>query len=172
MESNIERMPYDTHAWLQLAEAYLWLGNFKDALEATDYVLAINEDDAEALLMRANILFEDGQTGMAHKYYTHFLRYFPRDTKTLYLDGQCLTELEDYEKATEQFKKASVQADEYMRGYVFSYLAYCYYKLHDEEQYLLNAKKAEAEPFNCLSELLPERFPPQPPTEESSDLPF
>lgn len=98
-ESHLAEHPYDTHAWMQLAEAHLMLNHYDEATEAVDYVLAIDSEHAEALIMRGNILFDTERPHEAHEYYTRFLGYFPNDEHVRYLDAECLVDMGQYEAA-------------------------------------------------------------------------
>lgn len=98
-EGYLENNPYDTHAWMQLAEAHLMMEHYEEATEAVDYVLAIDSENAEALIMRGNILFDTEHPHEAHEYYTRFLGYFPNDERVRYLDAECLMDMGQYEAA-------------------------------------------------------------------------
>lgn len=155
LESNIERIPYDIHAWLQMAEACMWLERYSQALEAVDYALAINADNADALVMKANILLDTEQQEEAHKYYTRFLQFFPSDERANYLDAQCLIDMNLYEEAITHLERIANLSSYTMRGYTLSYLAYCHEQLGHSEQSLHYRQQAEKEEFNCLSTLFP-----------------
>lgn len=167
IEANIQSMPYDTRAWLQLAEAHFWLENYTEALEATDYVLAINDQDAEGLLTRANILIDTDQMEEAHTYYTRFLHFFPNDEKANYLDAQCLIGMGKCGAAIQRLERLLTLPGYAMRGYAYAYLAYCHAQMGNNEQSLHYRQQAEREPYNNLSDLFPELYPPT-----AGDLPF
>ena len=159
IEEHIEEIPFDVEAWLQLAEAQLWMEHYKEALEAVDYALAICEDDANALLMRANILYDSGDSAQAHLYYTRFLSYYPQDMRATYMDAQSLVDTECYEQAILQLEKMTQAENAVMRGHALSLLAYCHSKLKHEEESLHYRLLAEKEHFNNLGVLFPELYP-------------
>ena len=159
IEEHIEEIPFDVEAWLQLAEAQLWMEHYKEALEAVDYALAISEDDASALLMRANILYDSGDSAQAHLYYTRFLSYYPQDMRATYMDAQSLVDTECYEQAILQLEKMEQVANAVMRGHALSLLAYCHSKLKHEDESLHYRQLAEKEHFNNLGVLFPELYP-------------
>lgn len=168
---NLPLLAFDTQAWLQLAEAQLWLDKYDDALEATDYLLAISADNAEGLMMRANILLDMGKLDEAHNYYTRFLTFFPNDEKANYLDARCLVEQENYQMAIQRLELLASRPGSTITGYVYSHLAYCYAQLGHSEQSLHYRQKAEREDYNCLAELFPDSYPDATPP-NFDDLPF
>ena len=99
LEKHLTEHPYDTHAWMQLAEAHLTLNHYDEAAEAVDFVLAIDSEHAEALILRGNILYDTEKPKEAHEYYTRFLGYFPNDERIRYLDAECLMDMGQYEEA-------------------------------------------------------------------------
>ena len=92
-EQYIIDHPYDTRAWIQLGEAHGFLEHYEDALEAFDYALAIEPDNAEVLMYKGNILHDSGKILEAHECYTRFLEYFPNDENARMLDADCLMDL-------------------------------------------------------------------------------
>lgn len=171
LRGNIELIAYDIQAWLQMAEACLWLENYDDAMEAVDYALAIEPENADALIMRANILLDTDRLEEAHEYYVRFLHYFPNDERANYLDSQCLIDCGCYESAIGRLELLAAQPGSAIRGYVLSYLAYCHDQLKHTEQSLHYRQQAEKERTNYLSTLFPDLYPEGDNTEEplSSD---
>lgn len=167
---NLSLLAFETQAWLQLAEAQLWLDNYDEALEATDYLLAISTDNAEGLMMRANILLDLGEFDEAHSLYTRFLSFFPNDEKANYLDARCLVEQEKYAQAIQRLELLAAKPGSTLMGYVYSHLAYCYDQLGHTEQALHYRQQAEREEYNCLGELFPDLYPNAP--LDDGTLPF
>ena len=99
MTKHLEKHPYNTQAWIQLAEAHLAMSQYDEAAEAVDFVLAIDNEHAEALIMRGNILYDTEKPKEAHEYYKRFLGYFPNDERVRYLDAECLMDMGEYEEA-------------------------------------------------------------------------
>ena len=54
LNDMLDNAPYDLGAWHSLGEAYLANEDFQKALEAADFALAIDENDGQALLLKAN----------------------------------------------------------------------------------------------------------------------
>ena len=170
LEHYIGEAPYDAHAWLQLAEAYLWIERHDEALEAVDYALAINPEDAEALLLRGNILCDAMRMEEAHTYYRRFLNYFPQDERVIYMDAQCLISMEQFEQAIAQLEYLLKQpGSNPMHGDYYSYLAYCHQELGHEEQARHYRQQAEKEPTNSLQQLFPNLYPESPTSPDAQD---
>ncbi len=172
LKSHLEDIAFDPDAWLQLGEAQMWLQNYTDALEATDYALAIHDEDAQALLLRANIYFDNNQSEKAHQYYVRFLHYYPTDGKAIYMNAQSLIDINRYQEANIQLEKLTNTPDTFIRGYAYSLLAYCHYKLGNTEKSLHFRKLAEKERFNNLPILFPDLYPTDEDNEEDSSKNF
>lgn len=159
LEQHIADMAYDSQGWLQMAEAQWGLGNLAEALEATDYALAINPDDADALLTQGCILYDYDQPEEGHKCLLHFMRFFPTEDRAVYMDAQCLFAMEQYDEAIRQFERLTNVNDPIYRGYSRSYLAYCYYRLENRERWLHYLRLASKEEYECLKDLFEDLFP-------------
>lgn len=159
LQEHIHEIAYDTQAWLQMAESQWWLDNLDDALEATEYALAINKDDADALIQKGNILYDADRPEEAHQCFLRFLRFFPKEARAIYMDAQCLLVMEQYEEAITQFERLSNTDDAIYRGYTRSYLALCYYKTKNRERMLHYLRLAGKEKYDCLHELFQNILP-------------
>lgn len=98
-EQYIEMHPYDTRAWMQLAEANGSLQHYDEAVDALDYALAIEPDNAEMLMLKGNLLHDSGYIADAHECYARFLEYFPNDEHARMLDAECLMDLGEVDAA-------------------------------------------------------------------------
>ena len=99
--------PYHISAWNLLAESQGALEQFQEAIDSTEYVLAINQNNQRAIITKANCLFHLGQQEEAHKLYTTYLQANPQDSIIYYLDAVCLSDLELYEESAAQLDKAN-----------------------------------------------------------------
>lgn len=179
MEPYVMENPYDTQGWIQMCDAQLGLGKHEEALEAIDYVLAINPEHAEATLMRGNIFYDKGEVREALTHYRKFLEYYPDDITAMCMEIQSLVDLEEYETAIERLHFMLRHNNPYLPGYCYSYLAYCHDRLHHDEECLRYRKMAEKEPYNNLSYLFPDLYPskdagspPAPGNWDFNELPF
>ena len=71
--------PYCTEAWNLLAETCVALEQYAEAIEAADYALAINPEDADAHLMKGNALLRDDKWQEAAQEFERYLTLQPED---------------------------------------------------------------------------------------------
>lgn len=69
--------PYQTQYWNHLSSAYYFSNNLSESLDCCDYALAIDPDDYEAVLNKANCLTMLGNYNEALEYYQHYQRLQP-----------------------------------------------------------------------------------------------
>jgi len=106
----VEDDPYCSEAWNLLAETYIALEKYPEALEAADYSLAINPQDSNAILMKANAYMHDEQTGAAIEHYTKYLEVQPDDLSVQISLALCLTGEERYKEVLPLLEKAEQYA--------------------------------------------------------------
>lgn len=75
--SLIDQDPYHTQYWNHLSSAHYFSNNLSESIECCDYALAINPEDHEALLNKANCLTMLGNFDQAMEYYHHYQRLQP-----------------------------------------------------------------------------------------------
>ena len=160
IDKHIDKLAFHIDAWLQWGDACWALKRFDEALEATTYALAIDENNAEAFLMRANVLFDYHKFPEAHSCYERFLEQFPNDDKVLFMDAQCLIYMDAYPQAVSLLKQYVGIAAKATHGYAYSSLAYCYQQMENEKMFRHYLQLAERESLNDLSELFPDLYPP------------
>lgn len=107
LNSILDQDPYKVAAWNLLAEAQESIELFQEALDSVEYVLAIDENNRHALLIKANCLFHLNHLTEAHAMYQAFLQNNNEDDTIYYLDAVCLTQLERYHEAAEMLDKAN-----------------------------------------------------------------
>lgn len=110
LQKILDNEPYDAEAWNLLAETQVALGNYTEALEAADYALAINPEDNNAILMKANAYMHDDQTGAAIEHYTKYLKAQPDDFSVQISLALCLTSEERYKEVLPLLDKAEQYA--------------------------------------------------------------
>lgn len=130
--------PYDLHAWHSLGEAYFICEDFSKTVETADFALAIDEHDAQALLLKANSLFQQQDLDEAHRLYLRYFKEHPSNEIPYLFDGMCLSALERYDEALSQLLKA----EELSKGYptdlqhIYANLSDVYSRLHDTDKAL------------------------------------
>lgn len=98
-EKLLDKDAFNEGAWMVVAETYAFQEKCQESLEASEYVLAINERHPEAMLARASNLFYLNRIEEAHKQYEEYLKNYPDEPGVLYLDGICLANLERHEES-------------------------------------------------------------------------
>lgn len=74
----IDRVPFNNGYWNLLASAQYLSNDLSGSLESSDYALAIDPDDADAILNKANCLMMLGNSKDAEKCYEHYQRLQPQ----------------------------------------------------------------------------------------------
>ncbi len=137
-ETVLNEDSFSQGAWMVLAEALAMQEKCEESLEASEYLLAINEKHPEAMLTRASNLFYLNRIDEAHEQYQAYLRQYPGEYAILYLDGVCLSNLERHEEARETLLQAldASSTDAPERVHIHLQLAYVLSKLHMLDQAL------------------------------------
>lgn len=71
--------PYNTQYWNSLASAQLLNGEYSEAITSSEYALAINPNDTDALAVKASGLVQLGNTEEAIKYCRRYVEIIPDD---------------------------------------------------------------------------------------------
>ena len=147
--------PYYVEAWNLLAEAQSAADQFSEALESIEYVLAIEDNNRQALLTKAHCLFQLEEVEQAHQIYQQLLAADPHDDTVYYFDALCLSHLERYDEAAAALDKANDagrgMSSEQLNIYLHQ--AYVESKLHHPQKAIHALKQAqeintEGEAFN------------------------
>lgn len=99
LERLIDEEPYNNHYWNILSQAQLAAGEVKQSMESVDYALAISPHDADALLNRANVLYDLGNYADAVEAMGKYLKIQPNNTTALMSQANALMMLDRYEEA-------------------------------------------------------------------------
>lgn len=102
----LDQNPYSTHYWNTLASSQFFNNNIKDSIKSSEYSIAINPNNAEALLNKANGLYNLGNYNEALEYYTRCNKLYPDNENVLILMGLCCMMQEHYDEALVYLKKA------------------------------------------------------------------
>lgn len=153
----IREDPFCIHYWAMLAQNYMWGNNLTDATDATDYALAIDPDNIEALNARACVLHELEQYDEAHQLFERLLKAFPNDSQMRMLDAQCAIELGLYGKAIERLELDVISP--HLHGHALSCLAFCHYQLGQDLEYNFYREEAEKRDDNTLYNFFPDLYP-------------
>ena len=108
----VDENPFASPYWNQLASSQFLSNRIRDSIESSEYSIAINPDDEEALLNKANGMFSLGEYEEALTYYHRFNNLHRDDETGDVLIGITLINLDRPEEALVHLKKAEEKAVE------------------------------------------------------------
>lgn len=109
----IDSNPYSSDYWNQLASSQLMHNNVQDSITSSEFSLAINPNDDQALLNKSNALFTLDNFEEALKYYKLFLERQPENESAVIMIGITLFRLDQYDEAVEYLEKALRMSQEH-----------------------------------------------------------
>ena len=99
--------PYSAFYWEELGKIYFRREEFDKAIEAFEFVIAINGDECYyALYAAANCYFNIGNYERAEEYYHTIHERYPETVDPLFHMGMCRVNLNDDDKALDYFTQA------------------------------------------------------------------
>ena len=99
--------PYSTFYWEELGKIYFQLEEYDKAIEAFEYVIAINGDECYyALYAAANCYFNIGNYDRAEEYYHTIHEHYPETVDPLFHMGMCRVNKGDDDQALDYFSQA------------------------------------------------------------------
>lgn len=118
-EQLLDEDPYSQHYWNSLAATQFMGNRINDSITSSEFSIAINPNDDEAILNKANGLFSLGNFSEALKYYQRFLELCPDEGAASMFIGNCLLNMgrpeeamPHYNKALENFKRHGINTVE------------------------------------------------------------
>lgn len=117
---------YNSFYWEELGKIYFLLEKYDKAIEAFEFVIAINGDDCYyAMYAIANCYFNMGNFAKAEEYYQKISQQYPEAIDTLYHMGMCRINMNDDDKALEYFTEALAHTIENSdeQGQIYSQLS-------------------------------------------------
>ncbi len=145
----IDTDPYQKRYWNALASAQFMSEDYSASVQSSEYAIAIDPQDAEGLIAKANGLFRLGNYEEALKYYRRYSEHEPDDEFAYLHQGTCLINLNRNEEAigilTLALEKATAFAEENAED-VSPYLPDIYQELSFAYSETGNADKA----IECL----------------------
>ena len=106
----IDRDPFQKRYWNALANTQFMKEEYGASVASSEYAIAIDPDDAEGLLAKANGLFRLDNYKEALKYYQRYTEREPDDEFGYLHQGTCLINLGRYEDAVLLLEKAEEKA--------------------------------------------------------------
>ncbi|MFT4968818.1 MAG: tetratricopeptide (TPR) repeat protein [Chitinophagales bacterium] len=108
----VDKHPYNTIAWYNLAHAYNGLENSDKALEAFEFVIAIDEDYDLAYIDAGDLLYKQKKYDKAIEYYHEAVEKGSAKKEIYYQIAKAYQHIDKYVKAREYLKK-SINIDPY-----------------------------------------------------------
>ena len=134
----IDADPFSKHYWNALANTQFMSENYSGSVESSEYAIAIDPDDPEGLLSKANGLYRLGNYEEALDYFQRYSEREPNDEFGLMNQGTCLINLERIDEAIVILHKAADTAphDSVYLSDIFQELAFAYGEKNDEKKAL------------------------------------
>ena len=108
----LDRNPFQKRYWNALANTQFMKEDYGASVTSSEYAIAIDPEDAEGLLAKANALFRLDNYEDALEYYQRYNEKEPDDEFGLMNQGTCLINLGRTEEAIERLKEAEKIAPE------------------------------------------------------------
>lgn len=152
-ERLLDKDPYSGRLWNSLASAQFMREHIDDSISSSEFSIAINPNDADALLNKANGLFRIGQYEKALDFYRRFSAICPDDECGHLYQGNALLSLDRPKEALKQFLLAENKMDtdspnlqELYQNIAFTLSML--YKVNDALEYLDKAEMAAGSNLN------------------------
>ena len=127
----IDHNPFSAHYWNALASAQFMNEDYNAAITSSEYAIAIDPNDPESILSKANGLYNLGNYESALSYFKRYSELMPHDEFGYLHQGTCLINLSRFEEAIAILETAEQESDEksvYLVD-IFQELAFAYSEL-------------------------------------------
>ena len=137
--------PFQKRYWNALASAQFMNEDYRNAIESSEYALAIDPDDPDGILSKANGLYRLGNFEQALDYYNRYLEHEPNDEFALLHRGTCLINLGLNDEAIEVLKGIEQFAPDspYLPD-IYEELAFAYSEKGEHDEALSCLEKTDA----------------------------
>lgn len=154
-ESLLDEDPYSNHFWNSLASTQFMRNHINDAITSSEFSIAINPNDDEALLNKANGLYSLGNFDEACIYYKRFINICPKESTGYMFLGNAYLNMNRLDEAEEQYRKALEYKSADSRYLVETYqnLAFTLSQMGRETEAIDYLDKAEALPVCDKSDI-------------------
>ncbi|BDS14402.1 tetratricopeptide repeat protein [Aureispira anguillae] len=120
----INKQPYSYWAWYNLGLAYMQIGSLKEAAEAFDYAIVINEQFEPAYHYYIDCYIGLEEYDLALRYLGEYQDFFESDAEIWYRFGQCYEYKHQYAVARKNYSKALEYNS--LNGLVYYNIGNCY----------------------------------------------
>ena len=134
----IDKDPYSTRYWKALAGVQLMNEDYSNAVTSSEYAIAIDPNDPESIISKANALMHLENYEEAEKYYRRYTEIEPSDETGLFHLAMSLI----YQGKCEEAKEKLIQAEEISEPdspillHIYQELAFCYSSLKEPQKAL------------------------------------
>ena len=141
----IDHNPYSIRYWNALANAQFMNEDYQAAITSSEYAIAIDPNDAESLLSKANSLYSLGNFESALDYFKRYSEKMDKDEFGFLHQGTCLINLERFPEALEALEQAERLAsdDSPFLPDICQELAFTYSEMHKPENALYYIDKTQ-----------------------------
>lgn len=140
----IDKDPFQKRYWNALANAQYMKEDYAAAMASSEYAIAIDPEDPESLMAKANALFRLDNFEEALKYYERYSQKVSDEAALLY-QGCCLVSMKRYEEAVKRLLQAerAAPADSPYLAEIYQEQAFAYNELKMPETALQYLDKTE-----------------------------
>ena len=114
----IDKNPFSNDYWNLLTMTHLKSEKNEEALDSSEYSIALNPEDEVAILNKGYALYQMGNIEESITYFKRYIELCPDDEVGPFNLGSCLVDLNRYEEAETFFKKAETLADQDSPRYI------------------------------------------------------
>ena len=124
----IDHDPYSTRYWNALASAQFMSEDYNSSITSSEYAIAINPNDAESVLSKANGLYSLGNYESAYTYFQRYSEIMPNDEFSYLHQGTCLLNLGRSAEAITVLEKGEqvAESDSQYLPEIYQELAFAY----------------------------------------------
>ena len=124
----IDRNPYSKQYWNALASVQFMREDYSNSITSSEYAIAIDPQDPEGILSKANGLYRLNNYEEALKWYQRYEELIPDDEFGVLHQGICLLNMERNDEALEKLEASIAIApdDSPFRVQIYQELAFCY----------------------------------------------
>lgn len=128
LQKILDDQPYSIEYWTELGRCHLQLNHYAEANEALDFALAIDENDAEALYLKALYATYTGQREKSCDYFQRLLAYPEKQAIARLSLSRFYQNEKNYEASLEQLRHLVEKEDELTpleRSELYQHYAQC-----------------------------------------------
>lgn len=132
----IDKDPFSKRYWVALASAQFMNEDFDGAVTSSEYAIAIDPEDADGLLTKANSLYRLDRFEEALEYYGRYCEQMPEEEFGLLYCGMCLTHLSRHDEAIVKLRQAldTAPADSPYIVQIYQEMAFSYSAMRQPEK--------------------------------------